>query len=368
MKVALLSTFHPYRGGISQFNASLFRALESRGHEPIAFNFTRQYPAILFPGKTQYVSNEDSADAIPNERILDSIDPTSWIRTAREINKQQADIVILPFWTPFHGPALGGVAKRLKAKKIVGLVHNLIPHEASLTDKALTMRYLRQLDEVWVLSEAVKEQVRSLRNDLPVKIHPHPLYTHFEDCLSKKIACEKLELDPAIPVFLFFGLVRPYKGLDTLVKAFQVLDQPAQLVVAGEAYEDYSKYTSLAADLGVSSKIQFHNRYIADHEIPVFFGAADAVVLPYRRASQSGVTAIALNYELPIIASNVGGLSEYVKNDETGLLATPDSPEDLAQKMNAFLSNPSKFKSSNTFATLKSQLSWEHFLQVLLEA
>lgn len=367
MKVVLLSTFHPYRGGISQFNASLYRALESQGHEPTAFNFTRQYPSILFPGKTQYVADGDSADAIPNQRILDAINPISWIRAAREINREQADMVILPFWTPFHGPALGGVAKRLNAKKIVGLVHNLIPHEARFTDKALTMRYLRHLDEVWVLSEAVKEQVLSLRSDIPVKIHPHPLYTHFEERLPKKSATEKLGLDPTIPVFLFFGLVRPYKGLDTLIKAFQHLDQPAQLVVAGEAYEDYTKYTALASDLGISSKVQFHNRYIDDHEIPTFFGAADAVVLPYRRASQSGVTAIALNYELPIIASNVGGLSEYIKNDETGLLAAPGSPEDLAKMMNVFLSNPSKFKSPNTFATLKSQLSWDHFLHVLLE-
>lgn len=330
MRIAILSPFYPYRGGIAQFSGSMMRALQQT-HEVKAFTFTRQYPDFLFPGTSQYVNEDDNVEAIESERILDSIGPLSWERTARAINAYQPEVVIIRFWMPFFGPSLGWVARRVKAR-VVGIVDNAIPHERRAFDRLLTRFFLRGCDHLVTLSEAVERDIYSLiGKDRGVTVIPHPVYDHFGSKLPKSTAREQLGIHPLRKTILFFGLIREYKGLDILIRAFNELDDTYQLVIAGECYGDDSAYRMLIDQNCHRENIVYINKYIDDKLVPWFFSAADLCVLPYRTATQSGITAIALHFELPIVSTDTGGLREMVADAGMGLVTRGFEPMDLAE-------------------------------------
>ena len=221
MKLAILSCFHPYRGGIAQFNAGIFTEL-GRAHQVKAFNFKRQYPSLLFPGKTQFVTEQDEAVPVPSEALLDSICPGSWLRTARAIRAWKPDFLILRYWMPFFAPCLGFVARRMNpGVKVIGILDNVIPHERRPFDGLLTQYFLSGLDGAVTLCEEVGRDLQDL---------PHPVYTHFGEKLSRSDTESSLGLLPGKKNLLFFGLIREYKGLDILLEAFSQLDDSYQLI------------------------------------------------------------------------------------------------------------------------------------------
>ena len=142
MRIALLSCFYPFRGGISQFNASLYLEL-GKENTVKAFNFKRQYPGFLFPGKTQYVTKDDDAVPIESEALLDTANPFTYGRTYRAIRDWKPDLVIISYWMSYFGPSLGYIAKRLKKHcKVISILHNVIPHEPRFFDAPLTKYFL----------------------------------------------------------------------------------------------------------------------------------------------------------------------------------------------------------------------------------
>lgn len=330
MRVAYLSTFYPFRGGIAQFNASLYRSLEKK-HEVKAFTFSRQYPDVLFPGETQYVTKNDIVDSIPSIEILDSINPLSYIRTAKAINDYAPDVIIMKFWMSFFGPSLGTVCKRLNSRtKVVSILDNVIPHEKRIIDKPFTKYFLKQNDGFIVMSEAVRTDLLKWTSNPRVQLLEHPNYSHFGAKVSNSEAREKLSIDSEKKTILFFGFIRDYKGLDLLIEAFERLDESYQLVIAGESYGSFDKYQSLIDKSRLKDNIIVHNYYISDERVPLYFSGADVCVLPYKSATQSGITSIAFQFDLPIIATKVGGLTESVIDGKNGLVAdaNPDSIAD----------------------------------------
>ena len=144
MRIAILSCFHPYRGGIAQFNADILKELGK--HEVRAFNFTRQYPSILFPGKTQFVSEDDKeAVSVESEALLDTVSPLSWARTARAINDWGPDVLILRYWMSWFAPSLGYVASKMKSGcRVIAILDNVIPHEPHRGDPRTPLSGTRQ--------------------------------------------------------------------------------------------------------------------------------------------------------------------------------------------------------------------------------
>lgn len=306
MKIAFLSTFYPYRGGIAQFNASLFRALEKK-HDVRAFNFSLQFPSLIFPGATQFVSEQDQADPIPSERCLNSINPLSYWATYRQIRKMQSDLLLLSYWLPLLAPAFGSVAWLLRREgvRVVSVLNNLIPHEHRAGDALFNRFYLSQNDAYIVMGEAVRRDLLRLSPGALHELHPHPVYQHFTARPSKAEARAYLGIPTDRKVLLFFGLIRHYKGLDLLIRAFNRLPEGYSLLIAGESYEDFAEYQSLIDSGGKKAAVYLFNRYIPDSEVPYFFQAADVCVLPYRSATQSGVVAIACDFGLPVIVTDV---------------------------------------------------------------
>ncbi len=368
MKIAIASTFHPYRGGIAQFNDAMAIALRAEGHMVNCFNWSRQYPSILFPGVAQTKSGT-STPPHSTSAPLDSISPYSWRKTAKIILCDEGvDVVILPFWHSALAPALRGVARSIKRlspdTKLIAIMHNATSHDGKASDKWLTRRFLKRVDNAVTLSTSVTEDVIKLAPKLPIKTLFHPLYDDLQKKPDKNIAREKLGIpENAKNIVLFFGLIRPYKGLEVLLKAANLLSEDTHLIIAGECYGSWDKYEKIINVSNAKSRIHVFNRFIPDEQLGDFFVAADLVALPYLSASQSGVTATAIQFDLPIIASNVGDLSNSITN-ETGALVVPGDSNALGEAIEAWFSKEHTGL-GEAYAKLKASKSWEEFARQL---
>jgi len=372
MKIAIASTFHPYRGGIAQFNDQMAHSLKSIGHDVRCYNWSRQYPSVLFPGKTQIKTGTTRPRSGP-EAPMDSISPNSWRKTATEILAHgDVDLVILPFWHSALAPALRGVAKALKKQspvtKVVALMHNATSHDGKASDKWLTKRFLNRVDGCITLSQSVTEDVKKLAPTQDIKTLFHPLYTHYPKIKSRGESLQHLGLpSSAKHTILFFGIIRPYKGLATLIQAAGALNPDIHIVIAGECYGSWNPYNNLIQSSPAKSRIHVFNKYIPDSELPYIFGASDLVVLPYLNASQSGVTATAVYYNLPIIASDVGDLSATITSGVTGELVKPGTSKELARAINEWVNathTPEDFLPA--YAAIRKTNSWEAFAEKLV--
>lgn len=367
LRIAFLSPFYPYRGGIAQSSASIYRALEHKT-EIKAFNFKRQYPDFLFPGQSQYVQDTDTADAIPSERRLDSIQPFSYGATARSIKAFHPDVFLFRYWMTFFGPSLGNIAKRLKKDSLrICILDNLIPHEKRFFDRPFNKYFLKHTDGFVVMSESVKRDLLQMKPDAKYIQLYHPIYDHFGVKVKREDALAHLKLDPTKKYALFFGIIRDYKGLDVLLEALPYLPEDTDIIVAGEPYTDMKKYTDWVKEHRLEQRVHFYNRYISDDEVTQFFSASDVCVLPYKSATQSGIAAIAYHFDLPIVATNVGGLQEIIQEGKTGFVAQEITGKAVAEKINAFYATRDKVDYGAEVQLFKQQFTWDYFSDAVLE-
>ena len=366
MKIAILSCFYPYRGGIAQFNASLYTQL-SKSNKVRAFNFTRQYPDILFPGQTQYVTKDDEAVPIESTALLDTVNPFSWTRTAKEIRKWKPALVIIDYWMSWFAPSLGSIARNLKKDfTVISILHNVIPHEPKFFDKPLTKYFLSGCDGHIVLSEEVGKDLLRLAPDAKMTELFHPIYSHFGSKISREESEEQLGLLPEKKNILFFGLIRAYKGLDILIEAFDKLDDSYQLIIAGEPYGSFEKYQKLIDASKGKDRIHTYLQYIKDSEVKKFFSAADVTVLPYRSATQSGISAISYHFEIPMIVTDVGGLKEAVGESGTGLVAEKPEADCVVKEIERYFADESIRQQCHvSIRGEKERLSWHNFSRLV---
>ena len=367
MKIVLVGPFPPFRGGISDLNAALADHLSKR-HEIHAINFTTQYPKVLFPGKTQFKKG-DSAQEVDSIRCLSSINPFSWRKTAYKIIDIEPDLVLFRFWLPFFAPAFSGVAKKIRKYSdatIMAICDNIIPHEERLLDTRLTKRFFGFIDSFIVLSKKVENELLSFVPEAKYKYSPHPIYSIFNNTLSKEQAKAELKLATK-KVLLFFGLIREYKGLDILINAMEKIKTELEdytLLIVGECYENENKYTELIKKAGITDNVKCHYSFIPDNEVGKYFSAADVVVLPYKTASQSGIVQIAYHFDTPVIVSNVGGLPEIVDEGKTGYCVEPNSNA-FAKAIKAFYENDNISEMNSNISQYKSQFSWDAMVKAI---
>ena len=367
MKIAILSCFYPYRGGIAQFNANLFEEL-GKTHDVRAFNFSRQYPDILFPGKTQYVTKEDEAVPIEAEALLDTANPLSWGRTARAIRAWGPDLLLVRYWMSWFAPSLGEVARKMAPGcRVIGILDNVIPHERHWFDTPLTRWFLKGLDGAVTLCEEVGRDLLALRPDIPHTVLPHPIYTHFGAKLPREEAERRLTLPAGRRTLLFFGLIREYKGLDILLQAFDLLDDRYQLVIAGEPYGSFDKYQKLIDGGRAPADVHVFPQYIRDAEVKDYFSAADLTVLPYRSATQSGISSVSNHFGVPMVVTDVGGLRETVGACGTGIVCENGTPACIAAAITRYFDEPALQEELRAgIAAEKERLSWSRFAQDLM--
>lgn len=329
MRIVILGTAWPYRGGLAAFNERLAKQFVREGHEVEVVTFTLQYPSFLFPGKTQY-SNEAAPEGLKIVREINSCNPINWLKIGKRLQKEAPDLLISCYWMAFFAPCYGVIQKVVKRNgktRCIALVHNMIPHEPSVLDKCFAPFYIKHTDGFVALSESVVRDIALLdKKQKPKTYSPHPVYDHYGEKMDKQEACVALGLDEGKRYMLFFGLVRAYKGLDLLLDAFgKVKDElkDLQLIVAGEFYEDEEKYRRQISDNGLINRVIIKNEFIADADLRKYFGAADLIVQPYKTATQSGVTQVAFHFEKPCLVTNVGGLGEIIHDSKMGYAAEP---------------------------------------------
>ncbi len=364
-KVILIGPAYPFRGGIAEFNNYLCKTYQNLGFECKVLSFSLQYPGFLFPGTSQF--EEEKRDInIPSERLINSINPLSWFKAARFIKKFKPDYVVVAYWIPFIGISTGFISWLVKRKtKVLVLAHNVKPHDRKPFDNLITNKFLKQARGVVLLSKAVEKELDEFDTKKPRLIGFHPVYDMFGQKVSKQEALEKLEL-PQGKYVLFFGLIKKYKGLDVLLKSFgtqKLKDSGIKLIVAGEFYDSEEYYRKLVDDLGIKTKVYFYDYFIPTGLVKYFFSVADAIILPYVSATQSGVTQVAYHFELPMIASDVGALPDLVPDKKAGFIFKAGDYNQLADKILELYENGNLEHFKNFVAQKKKDFSWEELVK-----
>jgi glycosyltransferase involved in cell wall biosynthesis len=328
-RVIIIGPAYPLRGGLATFDQRLCKEFTDEGHDCTIYSFSLQYPSILFPGKTQY-SSEGPPERIKILSKINSINPLNWVITGRELKKLKPELIVVRYWLPFMGPALGTILRKVKKNKytkIIAITDNVLPHEKRPGDRLFTKYFLRCCDGFITMSERVMSDLKEFEKDKPAIQVSHPLYDNFGEIIPKAEARNHLALPQEEKIILFFGFIRKYKGLDILIAAMadtRIKAAGIKLLIAGEFYEDEKSYNELIDTLNLKNVLILRTDFISDNEVKYYLSAADAVVQPYRNATQSGVTPLAYHFEKPMIVSNVGGLPTLVPHKKVGLVAEPD--------------------------------------------
>ncbi len=367
-KIAVIGPVFPYRGGIAHFTSALAETLQSQGHEADIISYKWQYPKFLYPGKTDKDPSQNRTK--PNASyILSSLNPCDWHKTYRYIWKTKPDLVIFQWWVSIWSPAYAWLFKKLKRAGIPFkvLVHNTHPHEARAIDKFLARYALKHARDFITMTDREAKKLKTLlKTDINIQTVPHPIYKAFPSKgYSKTEARQHLGLAPNLPVLLFFGFVRAYKGLDLLLEAvaqLQAQDTPVQLLVGGEFWDDIGQYEAQIVRLNIQDKVKIVAEYIPDEEASTFFEASDCLVAPYRDATQSGSVKLALGYGIPVVVSEVVA-DDFLRQMPSGCWIVPcDDPQALGEAIKSCLnagemSSESKHNIQETWQALTDALT-----------
>ena len=372
MKIIIVGTAYPYRGGLAAFNERLADQFQKEGHEVEMFTFTLQYPSFLFPGKTQF-TNDPAPSNLKIKRCINSCNPINWLSVGKKIRKKNADVVIFAYWMSFMAPCFGTIARQVKKNKkshCIGLIHNMIPHETNILDKIFPGYFVNAMDGFTTLSQAVIADINKFdHKNKPKSWAPHPIYDHYGELIDKSEARKLLGFDTQGRYVLFFGFIRDYKGLDLLIDAFgdlRIQDMGIKLVVAGEFYGDPAPYLDRIRTLDISNEVVLCTDYIPDNEVNRYFRACDLVAQPYKSATQSGVTQIAFHFEKPMLVTNVGGLPEIVPDGKIGYVVEPNAQE-IANAIVKFYQEEKEEAFTEGVRTEKQKYSWDKMTAAVLK-
>lgn len=331
-RVILIAPGPGTRGGIAQFNTELTRRLRERGASPTIVAYRRTYPVFARAGRQGADPSVRQEDVPSNSRLVPWF-PWTWVRTAAEIRRESPDVVVFQWWHPITALSSWYVARRARkaGARVVFVCHNAWPHEGFPLARGLTRLALRTADSLVALSDPVASELRRLLPKMPVSVIPHPPFSVLgatSDSPPDRWR-NRIDAPPDAKIVLFFGNVRPYKGVRDLVDAFpRVTDSTnAVLVVAGTFFESIEDYRARIEELGLADSVRLFDEYVPNEEVAPLFELADLVVLPYRSASQSGVIPLAATFRKPVVATQVGALPDALAG--AGVVVPPEDPDAL---------------------------------------
>lgn len=368
--VTILGPAHPFRGGIASFNERLAQEFLNLGWDTRIYTYTTQYPKIIFPGKDQF-SSDPKPENLSIERTFSTVNPMSWRTMVKRLKLEKPNLLLSRYWLPYTGLSTSYIHKQLRnisGIANIGIIDNLIPHQHMPGDNALINQFVNSLDKFVTLSSSVQFDLLAIKPEANSINLPHPIYDHYGNSIKRKIAAQNLELDPDFKYLLFFGFIKKYKGLDLLLEALDLQylkSNKLKLIIAGDVYGSDAIYDDIITSRGLKDVIVFHKRYIPNDQIVNYFSIADLVVQPYRTATQSGISQIALHFDLPCIVTNVGSLSEFVLDKKTGYLV----PIDKDEIMKAIIYHFEQADHANMTSEMnhhKKKYSWSSFTNQLI--
>lgn len=368
--IVFLSVFPPFRGGIARFSEFLFKAL-SKEKEIKAYNFKALYPSLLFPGSTQF--DKDSPTSYSN-RELHSYNPLNWIKTSNKLLDEKPETLIISYWHPFfvfaYAFVLNKIRKESPSTTIITVAHNIVPHEKFPFSKNLMRWFFKKNDLVVTLSDQTSTEFKNLNIGTENLKLFHPIYESKKPDLSQNELREKYGFNKEDHVVLFFGIIRGYKGLDILINALNKIDLKSiriKPLIVGEFYDDKSKYTKLIKS-EYKNEYLIIDRFVSAQESAEIFSISDLLVLPYKSASQSGVMADALNFNLPCLVANHSGLTEHIEHGKNGLIFESENSDMLSSMIIDYFTDKvaQKIIRSNVVEK-KEELSWNQFSTQLVK-
>ncbi|MEN6519713.1 MAG: glycosyltransferase [Armatimonadota bacterium] len=368
MRIIVVGPSFPFRGGIAHYTALLCKSL-AESHEVQLVSMSRQYPRLLFPGKTQRDESAVKLVVEGAEPLVDSMNPLSWSHAAKRIREYSPELVIIQWWHPFFAPAFGSLAALCrKFTKVMFLCHNVLPHEKSGPVRLFTKYALGKGNMFITHSEEDTINLKDILPNAQVRKARHPTYEVFrKQPISKDTARRELGLSQNQNVILFFGLVREYKGLKYLIEAMPAIlsSVNAVLVIAGEFYDGKEKYVRLIKDLGIDHCVKITDEYIPNEAVGMYFSAADLVVLPYVTATQSGIAQIAYGFDRPVVTTNVGGLPETVIDGKTGYVVSPEDSYALARAVVRFFEEDKAGEFIDNISAFREEFSWSRLVEAI---
>lgn len=368
MKIALIGPTYPFRGGIAHYTTLLYKHLK-KPHEVRFFAFERQYPGWLFPGRSD---RDPSLTPILEPgalRVIDSLNPATWLRTAREIVRGNFDAVVLPWWVSFWAPQFLAIVlyvKQHSRAKIFFICHNVVAHESKAYDRLLTRLVLKTGDGFLVHSLEDENNLRDMIPDARICRRFHPTYDAFGGVGPDAGTCRE-SLGVSGHILLFFGFVREYKGLKYLLFAMPAIlaEIPVTLLLVGEFWKDKAVYLRMIEDLGIERQVRIIDRYVPNEDVGRYFTAADLVVQPYVSATGSGVVQMAFGFNKPVVATAVGSLPEIVEHGETGFLVPAGDASAISQAVVRFFREDNALIFSENIRNRQYRFSWDHLVSGL---
>lgn len=359
MKLILIGPVYPYKGGIAHYTSLLCSALRKK-HDVKMVSYKMQYPKILY--KKEQRNFDDARFKVADTKYwINTANPFNILSVGRKIRMLQPDAVIIQWWHPYFAPCYYMLCKALKKIPVMFVCHNVFPHERFPMDKLLARMVLKAGNSYIVQSHMDERDLLTIKPDATYKVTPHPTYNVFRiQNMDKRTARELLQIPKKIPVLLFFGFVRPYKGLQYLLDAMELIKTKmpeAQLWVVGDFGEDKQSYFEQVRKLGDS--VVLVEGYIADQEVEKYFMACDVVVLPYVSATQSGIVQMAFGFEKPVIVTEVGGLPDVVKDGKTGYVVESNNAEAIAKAVFRFYGEDNTINWEKNIQDSAGEFSWE---------
>jgi len=338
MKIVIVGPVYPYRGGNALYVSHLYEML-SKNFDVKVINYKLLYPSLFFPGTTQEDKSTVKIKQVSSKRIVNSINPLSWIKAANIIKKEKADLVVFDWWNPFFGMCHYTISFLLKRKykdKILFITENVISHEKRFIDKLLTKIGLKNANKFLVLSKIVEETIKYYSGERKIYKSALPIYDcyQFENITDTNSIKKDLGFNQDDKVVLFFGYVRKYKGLLTLIEAMPevFMKYPnSRLLVVGEFYDSPNEYYEKIKELNLENHVKIINEFVPNEEVGKYFSVSDVVVLPYKSGTQSGVLNIAYGFRKPVVVTKVGSLPDDVEEGKTGVVIEPGNSKELAK-------------------------------------
>ncbi|MCK2221209.1 glycosyltransferase family 4 protein [Actinomadura sp. ATCC 31491] len=353
MRIAIVGPTYPYKGGGAQHTTELAHRLAALGHDVVIESWRAQYPSFLYPGQ-QTISEPEGTPYPRTARRLDWRRPDGWVTAGRRL--RGADLVVLAVLSPVQVPAYLGILAGLgRRARTVALCHNVLPHERKPYDRPLMKALLKRVDAVLAHSGEQAGLARELART-PVRVAGLP--PHLPVTGAGPSAGVRRRL-------LFFGMVRPYKGLDLLLRA---LPEGVALTVAGEFWSGLEETKALIRELGLGDRVELRPGYVPAAEVPELFGAADALVLPYRSATASQNVWLAHEHGVPVIATRVGALADHVTDGVDGLLVEPGDVGALRAAIERFYASGEPERLRSGVKAVDPEPFWSAYAGALLAA
>lgn len=360
-RIAVIGPVEPFRSGVARHTTAVAHAIARRPqHEVRVYSFSRQYPALLFPGSSDRSPDSLKASDLNVEFSIDSMNPLTWWQTTSALRRFAPEVVIAPMWTFFLAPCTSFILARVKCP-IVGVVHNVADHDSNRAAALISALLIRRASAYVTHTRDLAQGIERLVPGARVVVHPHPV---FEYPVASAPPGKRAELE-----LLMFGLLRPYKGVEVVLEAMAKCRKTSvMLSIVGESWQSEAALRALVVQRGLEGRVELVLRYVSDSEAADYFARADVVVLPYLSVTGSGVLPLAFHYGKPVAASDLAGFRELVRDGENGWLVPPGDAAALARVIDERLSRAVATGMAPAIAETRRQLSFEHFADAVLEA